>query len=255
MTTLSLALSVVILVTRLPLLMLDRRVHPWEVLLSWGLQVVFALLLVSGFAVCPLAWVSIGLLHALLHFAWWHLEKRFPHQASLRLGLSASLLILAISAGSPWTQAHVRDHTGFLMAAAHVFSPFGLFIGLPWHGLLGVLFAYLLCLNEANTLIRGIIERMGLKPSDATHEHGGLDERMLVAVSEYKRGRLIGVLERSILFFLILGGQYSALGFVITAKAMARFKSLDDRNFSEYFLLGTLLSVAMAGALAMGVRL
>ncbi len=233
--------------------MLDRRVHPWEVLLSWGLQVVSALWLVSGFAAYPLAWAIMGLLHGLAHLAWWHLEKRVPHQASLRLGMSACLVVLAMSAGSPWMNAHVKDHTDLFKSVAHVFSPVGLCIGLPWHRLLGVLFAYLLCLNEANTLIRGIIERMGLKPNDSNHE-SGFDERMLLAVSEYKRGRLIGVLERSILFFLILGGQYSALGFVITAKAMARFKSLDDRNFSEYFLLGTLLSVSMAGALAMAVK-
>jgi len=68
---------------------------------------------------------------------------------------------------------------------------------------------------------------------------------------EYRRGRIIGMLERSVLFFLVLQVQYIALGFVIAAKTMARFKSLDDRDFAEYFLIGTLLSLVSAATIAL----
>jgi hypothetical protein len=34
---------------------------------------------------------------------------------------------------------------------------------------------------------------------------------------------------------------------VIAAKTLARFRQLDDRDFAEYYLLGTLASVAIAG--------
>ena len=33
---------------------------------------------------------------------------------------------------------------------------------------------------------------------------------------------------------------------MIAAKTIARFKQLDDRGFAEYYLLGTLASVAVA---------
>lgn len=57
-----------------------------------------------------------------------------------------------------------------------------------------------------------------------------------------------------IVFALILFGQFGVLGFVLTAKTMARFKSLDKRPFAEYFILGTLLSVVLGGIVALSVR-
>ena len=44
----------------------------------------------------------------------------------------------------------------------------------------------------------------------------------------------------------MLTGAEAAVGFVIAAKTIARFKQLDDRGFAEYYLLGTLASVAVA---------
>ena len=44
----------------------------------------------------------------------------------------------------------------------------------------------------------------------------------------------------------MLTGAVAAVGFVIAAKTIARFKQLDDRGFAEYYLLGTLASVAVA---------
>lgn len=56
-------------------------------------------------------------------------------------------------------------------------------------------------------------------------------------------GAFIGVLERCIILMLLSVGQYSAIGFVLTAKSIARYKKIvDDPKFSEYYLLGTLLS-------------
>ena len=72
--------------------------------------------------------------------------------------------------------------------------------------------------------------------------------------SEYNRGRIIGVLERLMTFFLIFQGGYSALGFLIAAKGMTRFKQLDDRDFAEYFLIGTLMSIIFAGVPAFITR-
>ena len=103
------------------------------------------------------------------------------------------------------------------------------------------------------------IERMSLRPKEAPiEENDALKKNGILtpeqAAVEYKRGRLIGVLERVIIFALVLGAQYSALAFVLTAKTMARFKSLEDRDFAEYFLLGTLMSVVLAGAAGLAVK-
>lgn len=56
-------------------------------------------------------------------------------------------------------------------------------------------------------------------------------------------GALIGMLERVFIAMMLSVGQYSAIGFVLTAKSIARYKKIiDDPEFSEYYLLGTLLS-------------
>ena len=75
-----------------------------------------------------------------------------------------------------------------------------------------------------------------------------------ITEEERSRGRTIGVLERVILVTLVIVGQWGALGFVIAAKSIARFKDLDQRDFSERYLIGTLTSVAVAIASGLAVR-
>ena len=59
-------------------------------------------------------------------------------------------------------------------------------------------------------------------------------------------GATIGVLERILIVVFVLTGSEAAIGFVVAAKTLARFRLLDDRDFAEYYLLGTLASVAVA---------
>jgi hypothetical protein len=59
-------------------------------------------------------------------------------------------------------------------------------------------------------------------------------------------GATIGILERILVVVFVLTGTEAAIGFVVAAKTLARFRLLDDRDFAEYYLLGTLASVAVA---------
>lgn len=59
-------------------------------------------------------------------------------------------------------------------------------------------------------------------------------------------GALIGIFERSIILLLLFMKQYSAIGFVLTAKSIARYNRIaEDPKFAEYYLLGTLLSTLL----------
>lgn len=58
-------------------------------------------------------------------------------------------------------------------------------------------------------------------------------------------GTWIGVLERSIIFFLVLIHQFEAIGLLIAAKSIIRLKE-GDQKMSEYVLIGTLISVFVA---------
>lgn len=58
-----------------------------------------------------------------------------------------------------------------------------------------------------------------------------------------KVGRMIGTVERIIMLFFLLIRQYSLVGLVLTAKSIARYNKIsEDKEFAEYYLLGTLLS-------------
>lgn len=64
--------------------------------------------------------------------------------------------------------------------------------------------------------------------------------------SEFRRGRLIGNLERLVILVLAMLGSYPAIGFVMTAKGFVRAKEFEDRDYAEYFLVGTLGSSLVA---------
>lgn len=65
----------------------------------------------------------------------------------------------------------------------------------------------------------------------------------LIKKDHYSRGTVIGYIERLLVVVLTIYGAYPAIGFIVTAKSFARFKQLDDREWAEYFLLGTLTSM------------
>lgn len=67
-------------------------------------------------------------------------------------------------------------------------------------------------------------------------------------------GRVIGILERLIVLTLVLVGEWGAIGLTLAAKSLARFKDLDHRPASEYYLIGTLTSVLVAVLCGLGIR-
>ncbi len=56
-------------------------------------------------------------------------------------------------------------------------------------------------------------------------------------------GKLIGIMERFLVLALILVGQFSAVGLILAAKSVLRFRS-SVKN--EYILVGTFLSFGIA---------
>lgn len=62
-------------------------------------------------------------------------------------------------------------------------------------------------------------------------------------------GKYIGVLERFLIFLFLTLNQMSLIGFLLTSKAIYRYGDIQGDNtlkmkLSEYFLIGTLLSVS-----------
>ncbi|HUU74910.1 MAG TPA: hypothetical protein VMW63_02345 [Methanoregulaceae archaeon] len=99
---------------------------------------------------------------------------------------------------------------------------------------------YLIAIWPSGYIIGRIISRW----------HPALDEGQ-AEESLRKAGRWIGYLERVIIITFVLLNQYLAIGLLVTAKSIFRFEH--SRKTAEYYLLGTLLSLACG--LLIGVAL
>ena len=86
------------------------------------------------------------------------------------------------------------------------------------------------------------------------HDAAAADGTVAAPRSPARIGATIGVLERLLIVAFVLTGAEAAIGFVVAAKTLARFKQLDDRPFAEYYLLGTLASVSVALATGLLAR-
>jgi hypothetical protein len=76
-----------------------------------------------------------------------------------------------------------------------------------------------------------------------------------IDAKEYNRGRLIGDLERILLTIVVAAGSYAALAFLVAAKGVVRSDEFDkNRDFAEYFLIGSLSSVLVALFAGMALR-
>ena len=110
------------------------------------------------------------------------------------------------------------------------------------------LFGLLLVANEANFAIRSLFHVSGVEPRSPSAPDGGIDQR------EYNAGRIIGILERWLMYIvLVISHNYTIIAIVIAAKGFARFKALDDREFAEYVLIGTLASTLITVVIAEAV--
>jgi Protein of unknown function (DUF3307) len=59
-------------------------------------------------------------------------------------------------------------------------------------------------------------------------------------------GKWIGILERSIIFILLIQNQYEAIGLLIAAKSILRFNESDrQEEKTEYVVIGSLISIGL----------
>jgi len=171
------------------------------------------------------------------------------------------LLAFAIAAGfAPWRRPRWTTplralllEAGTLAGAAALAwrarrlvqsTPAGLF----WGRSLLLAAAYWYACAGGAVLLRRVLD---LVPVGETAAGGGI----AVPAKELSRGLLIGVLERALALTLVLANQFGALGLILAAKALARFRALEDRDFAEYVLIGTLASLLFALLVGVAVRI
>ena len=95
-----------------------------------------------------------------------------------------------------------------------------------------LILAILLCMKPANILIKLILEKYQVGESESCD-------------NIKNAGALIGNLERILTIVFVLLGQFEAIGFIVAAKSILRFKDTDTAK-TEYVLAGTFLSFGIA---------
>lgn len=194
------------------------------------------------------AWAAAAFTVAGLNLCGFWAERRARRKDFVRLLLGAAAIGLFSIWFSPRLGLGFRPGLAGLPARLS-----GWTVLAPWLELMAslrvqlVVFGLLLVANEANLAIRAVFDWLDLKPRVKSAEDSAID------VGEFNRGRVIGILERVLLYGFVLQAQYGAIGFILAAKAFTRFKALENRPFAEYVLIGTLLSACLA--LATGVLL
>ncbi|MEX2435644.1 MAG: hypothetical protein WD735_03105 [Balneolaceae bacterium] len=104
-------------------------------------------------------------------------------------------------------------------------------------------------MNEMNIVLRYLMKVLNLA------NIGDEKDEDSISAQEYNTGRIIGMLERIFIYTFTLTGQFTAIGFVLTAKGVVRYREFEDRTFAEYVLIGTLLSALLAMGSAFLVKL
>ncbi len=115
---------------------------------------------------------------------------------------------------------------------------------------LSIATAYFFVVDGGTRIVRGVFNKFpglyGAVVTKLDRRYGGETEENV--------GEWIGVLERLIALTFVLVGSYAALGFAIAAKSIARFKELEDKQFAEYYILGTSVSLLVALFAGLAIR-
>ena len=170
------------------------------------------------------ATVAIALAHLLIDRTKITLGRRFPGGARTWFYVDqlAHLLVLAAA----WWWLAPRLPAVPLLASPELLLTLG-----------AIAAVYAFNVNGMSAIVQLELDRLGIAPQ----EDGP-------AV-----GRTIGILERIFAVTLVLLNRWEALGLLVAAKSLARFKDLDDRRRAEYYLVGTLVS--LLGATGSGLLL
>lgn len=116
------------------------------------------------------------------------------------------------------------------------------------------------CLPETNVLLWALAFVSCLRPANFFIKNVFKNARIMVPTNGEENqslpnaGRVIGNVERLLTLVFVMLGQYEAIGFLLAAKSLLRFRETDTVK-SEYVLVGTLLSFGMAILVGVGVKL
>jgi hypothetical protein len=238
-----------VMLCRLPLLGDQPLSQPRWLIMS-SLQLVFCLLFTIDWS-----WLVLMVVLFATNFFLYYRENA---KQEVVYGLRFSTLLIFFVAFSVLFSAPLNP--GFNQTVIDGIKPLNDYVlilaaidGVGWLNVNAIIVGLLLVTTEINFFIRYVFSAFHLIPRIATTEPDQ-PRAAVVDSKEYNAGRFIGILERILIFFFVLVSQYTAIAFIIAAKGFTRFKDLDEREFAEYVLIGTLLSTTSAVLAALAVK-
>ncbi len=215
--------------------------------------IVSALIIFLTMSICTVGVLSLPLIAgylilAALTYLYELLDGRLSAQrASLALewfllrqiasGIALLTLWSAAQPFSPWPWYKNIEH--------HVLAASGIApaeFGTQRLSVLLVLTAYFFVIDGGTRIVRGVFRKFPTLYANVLRKQTASPHRE----NEENVGEWIGILERLITLTFVLTDSFTALAFALTAKSIARFKDLEDKEFAEYYLLGTSASLLVA---------
>lgn len=186
---------------------------------------------------CVVAWEwgVLGLLWA-SHIVVDAVTSRLQMNADMRLGVDQAAhllaLVLATQMMAPGELAVIGATTGVLLRDPRAWWIVAGLLVVVWAG---------------GVVVGRIVQPYATKLAEVSGAPEGMESA----------GRIIGKCERTLIFLFLLTGHEAVIGFVIAAKALMRLPEARDRGSrasSEYYLVGTLVSVSWAVACGLMLR-
>ena len=168
----------------------------------------------------------ISVLHFLINYTVNKLEKYFPKRRLQLLFFSLNQLIHIVMIVGMYYILNLENLTNNLYTKLQTYEDFKIIVLYT--------FVFSIILDPASVFIRKLFTSISPKTYPKTN------------LEELKAGNIIGKLEIIIIAILLLNNQFGIMGFVLTAKSIARFKQMENKDFAEKYLIGTLTSFLIA---------
>lgn len=174
---------------------------------------------------------------ALAHFVIDTVKYLFLREKKIRKNVRVFVIDQCAHIASILIVAYIMDYwefsTGYIDIVNNILNAYGFDAEIFVRWMLAILFIH----TPANIFIQNFLN--DYKPRSKSDE--------AIIKVDNKAGRRIGTIERLIMLVFLSMDQYAAMGFVLTAKSIARYdKITKNEKFAEYYLLGTLISTLCA---------
>jgi len=172
--------------------------------------------------------IIISLLHFLIDAAKEYIIRKRPnYDGVLIFTLDQTIHIITVFIVAFVVKEFSISVSGLISALINIYNGDTIDRGLT------IFLIYTVCLSPAAVFIKKLLQKIIPNKCQNEDNHENI-------------GFAIGILERLIILTLGLAGHIEAIGFIIAAKSLARFRQLSNKEFAEKYLIGTLTSVLIA---------